>query len=113
MDITKSSFNKAKTLRKDGKEGLVLLGCAEPMSGWVEGVSKELIDEGIAQADFLVEVHLLETAGGRHDLVLMFDSDKTDVGKLAMWRIRFGDCSWLSDYVVNYRDHHKKKVAPQ
>lgn len=112
MDITKSSFNKAKTMIKDGKEGLVLLGCAGDHNEWVEGVSGMLIDELDAKPDFLNEVHLLTTTGGRHDLVLMFDSDKISVGKLAMWRLSFGDCSWLSDYVVNYRDHHKKKVAP-
>ena len=23
-----------------------------------------------------------------------------------MWRLRFGDASWLSDYIVNYASHH-------
>jgi hypothetical protein len=25
---------------------------------------------------------------------------------LVAWRLRFGDCSWISDYRVNYRDHN-------
>jgi hypothetical protein len=26
------------------------------------------------------------------------------MGKMAMWRIKFGDCSWLSDYIHNYKN---------
>ena len=33
-----------------------------------------------------------------------------DIGKLAMWRLKFGDATWLSDYVVNYRDQHLEFV---
>ncbi len=25
---------------------------------------------------------------------------------MAMWGLSFGDCSWISDYVVNYAEQH-------
>ncbi len=28
-----------------------------------------------------------------------------------MWRLGFGDCLWLSDYVVNYASHHGYATA--
>jgi hypothetical protein len=28
------------------------------------------------------------------------------MGKLAIWRLAFGNCSWISDYLVNYADQH-------
>jgi len=49
----------------------------------------------------------LKTSGGRTDLVLMFNNgDALNVGKLAMWRLRYGDASWVSDYIVNYAKQH-------
>ena len=40
---------------------------------------------------------------GRMDLVLFFDNDtKIEMGKLSMWRICFGDISWIDDFIDNY-----------
>jgi len=49
----------------------------------------------------------LTTTGGRTDLLMMFKNSSTiNIGKMAIWRIKFGDASWLSDYIVNYKKHH-------
>lgn len=54
---------------------------------------------------------VLITTGGRKDLVFPFSAaywaeDGSQSGRLACWRINFGDCSWISDYKVNYAAHH-------
>lgn len=97
-----------KTLKE---EGIVLLGTGGDLNNWLTGVSKILCEEGIAPSsipeDLFESAYLLETTGGRHDLALSFKSDsKLDPGKMAMWRLRFGNCSWISDYKVNYANHH-------
>ena len=38
---------------------------------------------------------------GRIDLVMEFP-EVIDVGRLAIWRLKFGDCGWWSDYINNY-----------
>lgn len=50
----------------------------------------------------------LETTGGRIDLALVFNNkrDALNIGKLAIWRINFGDASWISDYLDNYYDQY-------
>ena len=94
-------------------EYLVLLGCEGKLEDWVKGVAKNLRNEKVAPKGFKIEKALkVTTTGGRVDLVLVFDFNQVDVGKLTMWRLRFGDCSWLSDYVVNYASHHGYAPAP-
>lgn len=104
------SFRKFKSLTKD-KDGLVLLGAGGDLNDWIKGISSALYDEGVASSNKPVDLwsgaYVLTTSGGRTDLALMFnDGDALDIGKLAMWRLRFGDASWVSDYVVNYADQH-------
>ncbi len=105
MQITEGNFTKGQLMSREGREGLVLLGCGGDLNEWVEGVTKILVDEGIALTDTPFEEAIsLTSTGGRTDLILMF-GENVDVGKMAIWRLRFGDNSWLSDYVVNYVDH--------
>jgi hypothetical protein len=97
-------------------EALVLLGCGEPLDDWVTGVTKLLHDEGIStSADPEVvweSTNKLTTSGGRVDIALWFSREETlNIGKLAMWRLRFGDCSWASDYAVNYASHHEEVAS--
>jgi len=95
------------------KEGLVLLGAGGDLNEWINGVSELLKDEGIALPNFaFTEAHKIDIIGGRIDLLLTFDFATVDVGKLAMWRIRFGDCSWLSDYIPNYGYEVMGAVGP-
>jgi hypothetical protein len=92
-------------------EGLVLLGAGGDLSDWINGVSGMLHEEGIAgsakPADLWGGAYALTTTGGRTDLVLTFKEDSPlDIGKLAMWRLNFGDASWISDYIENYSSQH-------
>lgn len=105
--IEQSNFAELLQLREQEAEGLVLLGCGGDLMEWVEGVSQLLQDENIALPGFDISRALkVTTSGGRIDLLLLFDGKTVDWGRLAIWRIRYGDCSWLSDYVVNYQSHH-------
>lgn len=91
-----------------GKEGLVCLGAGGDLNEWVEGIAQLLKKEGIAEdKELWEETFQLITTGGRVDLVLVFkDYNLFNMGKLALWRLSFGDCSWLSDYKNNYANQH-------
>jgi len=107
--IKKSTFSSELEMLKN-KEGIVLMGCGGDLSEWVDGVSEILVKEQISggfEKSFEPECIQLSTTDGRIDLIMIFKKD-TDlkIGKLAMWRLRFGECSWLSDYIVNYARHH-------
>lgn len=105
--IVDSDFQKLLEISQSGTDGLVLLGAGGNLNEWVSGVTALLKGEHIARSSFKIDsAHKVTTSGGRTDLLLLFDWSKLDAGKLAIWRIRFGDCSWLSDYVVNYVDQH-------
>jgi hypothetical protein len=86
-----------------GTEGLVFLGCGGDLDEWTNGI--KLMLPADCQGIF-GEFSLLVSSGGRHDLVLPFLEGKGTPMSLIAWRLRFGDCSWISDYRVNYRDHH-------
>jgi len=92
------------------KEGIVLLGTGGDIAEWVNGVTKVLNDEGIAKGttkDLWSEIYVMKTTGGRSDTALVFaEGDHINVGKMAMWRLKFGDCSWISDYLDNYAKQH-------
>lgn len=86
-----------------GHEGLVFVGCGGDLEEWTTGIKLLLpADRQGIFGDF----SLLVTSGGRHDLVLPFLDGAATPMSLVSWRLHFGDCSWISDYLVNYRDHH-------
>jgi hypothetical protein len=109
MNVTPVSFAEFKTVLA-GREGIVLLGAGGNVSEWINGIFDILNESAISTAknvgELFTEKYLLTTTGGRTDLALVMDFEKVHAGKLAMWRLRFGDCSWISDYVVNYADQH-------
>ena len=92
------------------KEGIVLLGAGGNPQEWIDGVSEMLAAEGISKADkgLWASAHTLKTTGGRTDLALVFkkSGNPLDIRKMAIWRLNFGDCSWISDYIDNYKDQH-------
>jgi hypothetical protein len=93
--------------------GLVFLGAGGDPQEWIEGISGILIKDGIAKGttadDLWRKSYLLKTTSGRSDLVLIPKDGVLDMGKLAPWRIKFGDVSWTSDYVENYAGDHPKR----
>jgi hypothetical protein len=103
-------FGEARGKFSEG-EGLVLLGTGGDIQEWITGVTKLLKEEKIAGSDDPEEVwagaYVLTTTGGRTDLLLLFkEQSGLNMGKMAMWRLRFGDASWWSDYTVNYAPQH-------
>ena len=106
MEIKTVSFSDIKKLSYDGIEGIVLLGAGGDLNEWINGISGILKDEKIAKENVDViwkDCYTLTSTGGRTDLVLVPLENTLEWGKLAVWRLVFGDCSWISDYVVNYR----------
>lgn len=112
--VKKSFYEMCSSEGSDQEEGLVLLGAGGNLQDWIVGVAETLCAEGISTTsvpkDLWTSAIKLTTTGGRTDLVLMFPDDpktwKFEIGKLAMWRLHFGDCSWLSDYKGNYASQH-------
>ena len=92
-------------------EGLVFLDVADIADLLVKSIWSLLVAEGIAigsfSQNFTEDQWLLTTTSGRRDLVMFFTNPSNlNIGKLALWRLRFGDCSWISVYLVNYADQH-------
>lgn len=110
LTISKMTFEEA--YKDNPNDGIVLLGCGGDVNEWIVGVSNNLKEEGISKTDkpdeLWNDVRILTTSGGRTDVMLTPKKGAPiDLGKMAMWRIRFGDCSWISDYKDNYKEQHK------
>ena len=96
---------------QDLGEGIVLLGAGGDISDWVSGVTSVLAEEGVIPVNDIMgtwkQYGVLTTTGGRTDLVMIPNEGVFDWGKGAMWRLKFGDCSWISDYITKYEDQHR------
>lgn len=106
--VNKKTFEEVLKKVQNGSEGLVLYGTGGDVREWIDGVTGILFDEGIAKFSepekVFAEFNTLKTLGGRTDTVMWFSNKPNlNVGKLALWRLRFGDASWASDYVDNRR----------
>jgi hypothetical protein len=78
----------------------------------VIGVIDLLQDKKIAVSSDFKNVIILETTGGRIDIIIPFTkTNKIDITRLAVWRLEFGECSWFSDYKKNYADHHDLTIS--
>lgn len=102
-------FNLKEAVMINNTDGIVLLGCGGDKNEWIHGITDILQKEKIVPTgkinEIWGEIVLLETTGGRNDIALTFkDGVNYNMGKFAMWRLGFGDCSWISDYVENYED---------
>ena len=101
------------------------MGCGGDLKDWIEGIPTAISD-GVVGASPLVKnatdvsnlfdgPWILITTGGRIDLVFRFKDENPIVGeivgRLAIWRIGFGSCSWISDYRHNYASQHNSDVA--
>jgi hypothetical protein len=97
-------------------EGIVLLSTGGAVDDWLNGVAKSLKESKVVRSlkpeKLWEKVIRLHTSGGRVDLALLFpETEKRfSIGRMAPWRLRFchevGTCSWVSDYIDNYRHHH-------
>ena len=109
MQVQEIEFKKFKSEVKE-KEGIVCLGAGGSSDEWIKGITDILNKEEIVKGtpdEIWSAIYKLVTTGGRIDLAFVMKPEaKFDIGKMAIWRIRFGDCSWISDYLVNYANHH-------
>lgn len=110
MEHVKILFPEFREAVKD-KEGIVLLGCGGPLEDWTNGVTKLLADTfiipSVEPSDTFSDFYRLETTGHRVDVAMVFRKDaKMEIGRMAVWRLTFGDCSWISDYLDNYASQH-------
>ena len=98
----------ARTFRHlhDKSEALIFLGCGGNILQWANGVKDLMITEGVIDHDTFDSPFSLVTTYGRVDLVFPFAKGKRSSGGLAIWKVRFGDCIWKTDYLVNYTSHH-------
>lgn len=107
MEITNILFND---FNDKNVEGIVCLGAGGELNEWVEGVSNELNNQDIVNGtpdQLWSNVYKLETTEGRIDLAFVFNNDaKFNLSKMCVWRLNFGDCSWISDYKHNYSRQH-------
>ena len=113
MEVNKMKFGEFKELNN---EGIVLLGCGGDLQEWINGIGNLFNEEKITTSanpkDIFINAIELTTTGGRTDLALLFNNDyEFNMGKMAMWRLSFGDCSWVSDYIVNYAGQHDFYLA--
>lgn len=112
FEVKEGSFNDAVRLSKnEKKEGLVLLGAGGDPKDWINGISDMLLKEGIATGTkhsmWDDKFYKMTSTGGRTDLLMVFKESTTiSMGKMAIWRLKFGDNSWLSDFIVNYKKHY-------
>jgi hypothetical protein len=109
MNAEKVEFRKFKSLVSK-KEGIVCLGAGGDPAEWINGITDLLNKENIVTGtpeQIWDNIYVLTSTGGRTDLAFVSNNCLKDfaVGKMAIWRLNFGDCSWISDYVVNYAKH--------
>ena len=88
-----------------GREGLILMGCGEPLDEWENGINDWLTEEGILlEGSRFTEISPFRYGGLTCLLFAMTDNVKLDAGKLAVWRLKTHDVfggTWLSDFLVN------------
>jgi hypothetical protein len=114
--VGKQDFVYLQQLSKSGKEGLVILGAGGNPEEWVTGISEILQKEGIAKSPNIFSETFILTGNvkgeeGRTDLALVFGDEELNMGKMAMWRLQFGDASWISDFVVNFAEDYGAEPA--
>ena len=105
------------TLTSEDEE-LVFMGCGGELQEWIDGITSDISAKTlVGSAQYVKNLFdgpwVLTTSGGRIDLVFRFKHDNPLLGlicqRLALWRIGFGDCSWISDYKTNYASQHDRE----
>jgi hypothetical protein len=82
-------------------DALVFVGCGD-LQQWIDGITGLLKDDGIVACDFqFAFVWQFDHPSLPKITCLLFPIDGTDVGRLAIWRIKNQnlDVKWLSDFL--------------
>lgn len=109
MKTEKIRFSELREFEGSDGFGIIVTGAGGKVSEWVNGIEGVLKEAGIVDKEVptfirsaIVDGNVLGNKG-RRDLLLVFNPEaKVNVGKLAVWRIQFGDVSWVDDFMVNY-----------
>jgi hypothetical protein len=108
----------ARIVSTTKSEGIVLLGAGGSADEWIDGVTDVLQKDGSTDsadpAKVFSGIYVLRTTKGRTDLALVFNKKfkGLNIGRMAMWRLQFGDCSWISDYLDNFAPQHGSDYKP-
>ena len=104
LPFTMTQCNYDQFLEKtEERQGFVFVGCRNPLN-WINELDNYLPNKyrkngGTYENEFLV----LTTVGGRRDLVYIFKKETIISASLCTWRIRFGDCVWITDYKKKHK----------
>jgi hypothetical protein len=109
VSVQKKTFDEVGKLvgdptTKKHNEAIVFMGAGGEIQEWIDGISKILKEEEIMTPG--EDWYVMTTTDGRIELVMPLPAEKVNLGKLAIWKIKFGDGSWWSDYRVNYWGQH-------
>ena len=113
--VKEIKFSELVKIMAAGKgDGLVFLGAGGDAQDWITGIPNNMKENGLINIDdpekVFTDIYQVSTSGGRTDLIMMFDVIEgpiaKNMGKIAMWRLMFGDCCWASDYLTNYENQH-------
>jgi hypothetical protein len=118
MIIQKIDFSILKR-NTTNKNGFVCLGTGGNLNEWLTEVSNILSNE-----EYLIytkdpnivfsNVYLLETNGGRKDLVFVLNTElHINRNMLCMWMQKFGNCISIEDYLSTYFFQHEKESCIQ
>ena len=104
-------------LKSEDRFGFVVMGAGGNPIEWSNGISDTLKREGIVRkgSDVFEDGYYLNDnikgTEGRKDLVLIFSKDSdVDIGKLSIWRLKFGDISWIQDFLENYGEDYMSGI---
>lgn len=102
-EIKEISIDEVMKFKDD--TGLVLQGCGGDLQEWVDGINKMLSDARILIGDRKLNRVYTFKAFGLINLLFMWVDEDCDIGKLAMWRLKYRHqfgAMWLDDYIDNY-----------
>ena len=105
MDIEEISI-KTFLERHSSDGGIVLLGTGGDLREWLDGVTAMLIEKDVAIGstpnDLWSHCYVLDADRDCTKMILTLNPHATiDIGRLAIWRLQFGECMWISDYIAN------------
>lgn len=112
-DLQAIKITRKKFIEIPKTFGIVILGAGGKLLDWINGINdlwieEKIVPKNITPINWVKRAYLLSDnvngSGGRKDLVIeMKNVPGLSVGRLSMWRLRFGSVSWIDDFIVNYQ----------
>ena len=109
--MTTIKFKELKNMKNDG---LVFYGLSDDLEKLKIAINESINESGAGTGNFedkFKNIYELHPNDGRRDIVMEFtDTPQITMGKLAIWKIKLGFASWISDYVVNHKSDFKNII---